>query len=44
MNLNKGCIEIMDAQITELKEIQMNLNKGCIEMIQLNLILEVQEG
>ena len=32
MNLNKGCIEIIDVDDANQSEILMNLNKGCIEM------------
>ena len=34
MNLNKGCIEIMQENPHLLTNSTMNLNKGCIEMIK----------
>ena len=34
MNLNKGCIEMMIANVEVSIQHMMNLNKGCIEMLE----------
>ena len=41
MNLNKSCIEILNAAIDLLDRTTMNLNKSCIEII---LIWEKYNG
>ena len=37
MNLNKGCIEILDFSYNLLLKQKMNLNKGCIEIYLLTI-------
>ena len=32
MNLNKGCIEILEGKLANIGDDMMNLNKGCIEI------------
>ena len=35
MNLNKGCIEIVDVTFNDNMDYMMNLNKGCIEIYRM---------